>query len=333
MRDWREWLRAIGRMLDAGVESWAEEGVEVRRVIGGNNNALYRIEAEGQTFACKLCVADFRLRAAHEYAALRVFQNDRVDLAPEPVGLDESCEVVPYPAVAYRWLPGQALGPALSEAQLAALLASIQLMHTLEPDQHPGLDDSWFHWFDFSRYLDELAGFYAYSTWLETTQPAGRDLRARLDQLVSRCARAVTATPAKPDRESVARRICRADTNLANAIWNDDGRVRWVDWEYSGWGDPALELAELRWHAAMTPAQHDWLRAHYRRPRGDAGFDERLAVWDRIITTRWAFLILRALWSAHNGPDRVRLSRLPMPADQLRARLVQFIERAEHSVE
>lgn len=88
----------------------------------------------------------------------------------------------------------------------------------------------------------------------------------------------------------------------------------------------------MRWHVAMpglSQAQHDYLRRSYARPRGDAGFDERLAVWDRVVTTRWAFLILRALWSAHNGPDRLRLSRMPADPAQLRARLIQFIERAE----
>ena len=59
---------------------------------------------------------------------------------------------------------------------------------------------------------------------------------------------------------------------------------RWVDWEYSGWGDPALELADLRWHAALdglNSAEHNWLRNSYHRPSRDFGFEERLVVWDR----------------------------------------------------
>jgi thiamine kinase-like enzyme len=41
-----------------------------------------------------------------------------------------------------------------------------------------------------------------------------------------------------------------------------------VDWEYAGWGDPALDLADLRWHVvldAVSEEQHAWLRAQYRR--------------------------------------------------------------------
>ena len=329
----REWLRAVAAAHIAGADTRTEGSLTIQRVTGGNNNALYRIEADGQVIACKLCVADQRRRAACEYAALRLFQPAGLDVAPEPLGLDESCEVVPYPAVVYRWLPGEPLGPALTDAQLEALLASIQLMHTLEPGDCTEMADSWFHWFDFSLYLAELNDFHTqYSRWLATSDPDGNGLTNRLARLLNACKQFIATTHVNPGRDRIALRICRADTNLANAIWNGEHQVRWVDWEYSGWGDPALELAELRWHAAMTGLsdhQHAWLRARYQRPRDDDYFDERLAVWDRIITTRWCFLILRALWSAHNGPDRARLSRLPADPAQLRARFIQFIERAE----
>ena len=132
--------------------------------------------------------------------------------------------------------------------------------------------------------------------------------------------------------ERVPLRLCRVDPGLANALWCDDGQLRWVDWEYSGWGDPALDLADLRWHAALdglSSAEHEWLRNSYRRPTGDAGFEERLAVWDRLISARWAFLILRWLRSAHEGPDRERRTRPTNDVTMLRARMVRFIERAE----
>ena len=329
MREYRDWLRFIA----AGEDAHTDSGITIHRITGGNNNAIYRVEADGQVAACKLCVADERRRAAREYVTLHTLHGAGLDIAPEPLWLDESCEIVPYPAVAYRWLSGEPLDASVTDEQLAAVLASVQFMHTLEPERNPKLADTWLHWFDFCRYLPELDEFiYQYGPWLETSDPEGRALVERLAQLRDNCKRLIAATRVNPGRAHIALRICRADTNLANAIWSDEGRVRWVDWEYSGWGDPALELAEMRWHVAMlglSQAQHDYLRRSYERPRGDAGFDERLAVWDRIVTTRWCLIILRALWSAHNGPDRVRLSRMPADPAQLRARLVQFIERAE----
>ena len=328
-----DWLRVIAAARATGTDTRTDSGITIHRITGGNNNAIYRVEADGQVAVCKLCVVDERRRATREYATLHTLHGAGLDIASEPLWLDESCEIVPYPVVAYRWLTGEPLGLTITDRQLDAVLASVQLLHTLEPGQHPELTDTWFHWFDFARYLPELDEFInQYGPWLARDDPEGHELVERLVGLRDACKRLITTTRANPGRAHIALRLCRADTNLANAIWGDDGRVRWVDWEYSGWGDPALELAEMRWHAAMTglnQEQHDWLRASYRRPPDDASFDERLAVWDRIITTRWAFLILRALWSAHNGPDRVRLSQMPADSAELHARLIQFIERAE----
>jgi len=198
---------------------------------------------------------------------------------------------------------------------------------------HRNLLDARFHWFDFQLYIDEQRSFLAeYGPWLAAHEPGGTALLDRMRRLVDACAEVVARSDVTPDREHVPLRLCRVDSNLANAIWCDDGRLRWVDWEYSGSGDPALDLSDFRWHAALdglSDEQHAWLRENYRRPEGDETFDERLKMWDRILVTRWPLLILRSLWSQHNGPDRVRLTQAVVDVAEVRARLVRFIERAE----
>ncbi len=335
MSEARGWLRAVAAAYAAGADTWTEDSVTVRRVTGGFNNALYRVEANGQRYACKLCVADECRRASREYAALCLLHAAGLDIAPRHLWLDESCTVVPFPAVAYHWLPGQPLSPSPTAQQLASLLDSFHCLHTLQLGDFADHDvhDAWAHWFDFELYLAELRDFLAkYGPWLVATDPDGRDLRDRLARLVDGCAEVVLTAAVNPGRESVPLRLCRVDPNLANTVWSGDGQLRWVDWEFSGWGDPALDLAELRWHAAsaeMSEDQHAWLRHNYRRPAGDHDFEERLTVWDRLRATRWPFLILRWLWSEHNGPDRVRLTRPAADVVELRVRLVRFIERAE----
>lgn len=337
--DWiRGWLPAVAAAHAANSHTWTERGVTVRRVTGGANNALYCVEAGDQRYVCKLCVADERRRAAREYGALRLLQAAGLDIAPQPLWLDESCTILPYPAVVYRWLPGDPLAPPLTQEQLAALIGSIQRLHAIRPGdvEHIELSGAWFHWFDFAPYLDELRRFLTeYGPWLVTADPEGHDLADRLARLVDGCAAFVATTTADPGREVVPLRLCRVDPNLANAVWSGDGRLRWVDWEYSGWGDPALDLADLRWHAALSSlgaAQHAWLRNCYRRPAGDDDFESRLMVWDHLLATRWAFLILLMLWIGHHGPDRVRLTLPPADVIDLRARLIRFIARAEQVV-
>jgi len=331
-----DWLHAVAAAPygHAGADTWTSDGATVHRVTGGFNNALYRVEADGQAYACKLCVVDESQRAAREYGALRLLDEAGLDIAPRPVLLDTSCAIVPFPAVVYEWLPGQALGPTPTDEQLAALLEGFHHLHSLRPgDVTIDLPDAWFHWFAFAPYVADLRDMLArYGPWLATTDPDGQVLYDRLARLVDGCGEIARKTSVDPGRERVPLRLCRVDHNLANAVWGADARLRWVDWEYCGWGDPAVELAELRWHASLaglSEAQHAWIRDSFPRPAGDHAFEERLWVCDCLRLTRWPLLILRWLWSQGHGPDRVRLSRPAADPAELRARLVRFVERAE----
>jgi len=91
------WLDVVAAAHAAGAETWNGRGVTVHRIAGGANNALYRVEAGGQSCACKLCVADERHRAAREYGTLQLLHAAGLDVAPHPLWLDESCTVLPYP--------------------------------------------------------------------------------------------------------------------------------------------------------------------------------------------------------------------------------------------
>lgn len=329
-------LRVVTEMHASGLPAWKGRGLTVNRVSGGHNNALYQVSSGRDQIACKLCVPDNRRRASQEYGALTVLTAAGLDLAPEPLWLDETCIIAPYPAVLYRWLPGEAVTHPLSQKQLDAFVETIQQCHDVRIEEHvtQALKDSWFHWFDAQAYLREMQSFLdSYGDWL-APQSGGSTLRQRLDSLLALVVGMVRAVRLDLHRAHVPLRLCRVDANLRNCIW-DGSALRWVDWEYSGWGDPALDLADLRWHAAldeMSPQQHAWVRERYRRPSNDATFEQRLAMYDHLLVTRWPFLILRAWWSSHNGPDRQRLSRDSEHPEDLRRRFLHFLERAERFV-
>ena len=290
---------------------------------------------DGQQIACKLCVPDDRQRAAREYRVMQLLRSAGADVTPEPLWLDESCTFAPFPAVLYRWLSGEPLPTEMTRAQWTAFAGTIQQIHSLRHDNcgDSGLPDAWFHWFDFEAYLAELERLLQqYGPWLSATPPDGASVHARLARIVAACGACLRASGVDPARGRVPLSLCRVDANRLNAIWGVDGRLRWVDWEYSGWGDPALDLADLRWHAALenvSAGQHDWLRAAYQRPTGDSTFDARLDAFDHLLVSRWPLLVLRLLWSQANGTDRLRLSQTPEDQTALWARFIRFVERAE----
>ena len=329
------WLTVIARARNVDANEWHEDSAFVKRIGGGANNAVYRLDVDGEAYACKVCVVDERHRAQREYAALDLLQRAKIDLAPQPILLDESCALFQFPIVVYRWLDGSPLKLPLTQTQLCALLDSIQALHSIRSEDYPSaqLLNAFFHNFNFDFYIRELGEFFKdYRDWLVANDSEGQSLANRMNRVLDHCIENVTHTRVNPSRDHIALRLSHVDPNLANTVWQSGQPLRWVDWEFAGWGDPALELADLRWHISLdelTESQHVWLRANYRRPENDSEFDERLHIWDSILVTRWCFLILRLLWSAHNGPDRLRLTQFVVTPDEARRRLIRMSARAE----
>jgi thiamine kinase-like enzyme len=326
-------MKTVGEAYRLNQDQYERAGLSVDRIRSGMNNALYRVTAGSRRYACKLCVADERRRAPREFAALQLLAGRGADIAPHPVGIDENACLSPFPALIYDWLDGTPLNRSADADQLAGLADALHRLHAVQPAGRAVGPDAWFHWFALDPYLAELAGFLdSYHDWIIDRLPGGADLYTRLARLVDACMRSVRSRQVDISREGVPLRFCHVDPNPANLIWGRDGRMRWVDWEYSGWGDPALDLAEYRWHErwdGQTEAQNLWLRRRYAAPPGDDAFWERVALWDCLLATRWPFLTLRWMWSIQHGPERLRLTLQDVRQSELRVRLDRLIQRAE----
>jgi thiamine kinase-like enzyme len=332
-------LRVVNEARNQGLDEYQQAAWRVERIRGGMNNALYRVKSGEAVFACKLCVLDERRRAEREYTALELLHQRGIDIAPKPVGIDRSGSSVLYPAVVYEWCEGSPMNPERNSSHLHILLDSVQSMHACrpEPDDRRRLripvQKAWFHWFERTPYIDELSDFMEkYAPWLRRISNEGQALSKRLERLVRAGGERLAGMPVALDCEALPLCFCHVDPNSNNAILGADGQVRWVDWEYSGWGDPALDLAEYRWHiayAGLSASQQAWFREAYQPAQDDINFMQRLAFWDGLLAVRWPLLLLRWLWSREHGPDRMRLSTVEAEKTDLWGRLVWLIERAE----
>ena len=105
------------------------------------------------------------------------------------------------------------------------------------------------------------------------------------------------------------------DGNPDNILCDENRQLTFVDWEYSGAGDPAYDLAELRWHPGaghLPAAWWDEALASYVPPVKDAEFTERLALYSRLLPIWWVGRsALYLLEGAGQVPARPRLSSIP----------------------
>lgn len=290
----------------------------ISRVLGGANNLLFRATSDAGDFAIKFTIRDQRERASREYDALRVLAAHDLHIAPAPVLLD--CESYPQPVVVQQWLSGEMLAAA------------------------PTADDNW------RRLIAHYATIHSVTPATTTLALSGAVLTARsgaacrtlIDEQMALLPREAwpTALPSLIERlEAVlsvdwpepAVALCRVDANTSNFI-RRSGAWASVDWENSGWGDPAFEIAELLSHpayAAVAPARLAWVIDHYCRRSGAPDAAIRIGVYYRTMLVWWVCRLARTLYDVPRGLDRRLVERPAGWEKQTSATLQHYLRLAE----
>lgn len=114
-----------------------------------------------------------------------------------------------------------------------------------------------------------------------------------------------------PDWPPPPLRLCRVDPNLSNFIGQPAGVVS-VDWENSGWGDPAFEIADLMAHPAYSaiPASR-WpdVIDTYCAMVQDPTAATRIAVYCKTMLVWWVARFARMLYEVPQGLDQRLVAR------------------------
>ncbi len=231
----------LGALLTFLSEAWPREpgqfrGWTFRRVSGGANNLVYRVRESDETYAVKFCLADERDRAGREYAALSLLNDFSIPLAPKALLLER--EHYALPVVVQAWLEGEVMRPPVSEAAWDTLLTYYAALHSVT--QSPGAVARALH----------TASSVAEGRALIRGQLEHLPEAAYLSGLNGVLER-FEAWPS-PSWPQPRLALCRVDPNPTNFVRTRDG-LRSVDWENSGWGDPAFEIADLLVHPACQP--------------------------------------------------------------------------------
>lgn len=86
-----------------------------------------------------------------------------------------------------------------------------------------------------------------------------------------------------------------------------------MDWEYSGWGDPAFDVANLMTHVAfkdVPPARWNWFVDRCCGLMADATAAVRIRAYHEIMLVWWCARLARYLYEFPRGLDE-RLAAWP----------------------
>ncbi len=267
-------------------------GWQVTCIEGGANNLLYRATGATDDLAIKFCIRDERDRAGREFASLTVLQDLGLDLAPRPLLLDR--ERYSQPVVVQTWLEGDLLTePPATEPEWRCLLEYFMALHTVTPEKTSLRFPSAF--LNMNRAEDGKRLIRKQKTLFpEEAQPAA------LHRLTERIE--AKPFPEWPDPPVV---LCHADSNGLNFL-RRKGPWAAVDWEYSGWGDGAFEIADLITHPFYTEvsASHwEWVMDAYAELCGDRGVITRIRTYTLLLNAWWAVRQARMLYEIPLGLD------------------------------
>ncbi|MEM7336304.1 MAG: phosphotransferase, partial [Chloroflexota bacterium] len=272
------------------------------------SNDLYDLIKDNQRFILKAYLkADEQEEAPRrEFQALTLLE--ATDLAPKPIFFNPQAG----PFVIYEFMKGEMWDRKRpSSSQLTELADAWLTINAVQNEQHWLARGSQHP----IRYPWVKKMFYEYGAWLETAVYANKATIKRLNQSLQHI---------KPIFQKIAettpkRLFSRSDPRFANFIERPNGRLGMIDWEDSGWHDPAYATADLLLHANQEDllTLDEWqpfLNPYFaERTRTDPQFEQRFVWYMAVLPFFWLGLFLKLSITHHtNGTfDQWQINQLP----------------------
>ncbi|MBB4394110.1 aminoglycoside phosphotransferase family protein [Bradyrhizobium sp. ERR14] len=268
----------------------------------GGNNRVFRLEmAEGPPLALKHYPSDGRDRLGQEYDALTFLSRHGIASTPRPIAKDADAF-----CALYQWFDGDAavLHPQGDDAdQLADFLIELQKLRDAEGAQT--LRNASASIFSpeeaIAQYEQRLDGLTRESqdhpelrTFIDgslvpSTAVAIRRLRQRYAEL---------GWDPAADLLPAHRALSPSDFGLHNALRAEDGRLRFIDFEYFGWDDPVKLLSDTAIHPGSDLPATGANRLIERLTQAFAARDDAFAIRRDVLYpvfgAIWCLIVLNA---------------------------------------
>ena len=238
--------------------------IEIQLCSGGGNNRTYKVKTQQGTFAVKKYfsqLADRRNRLASEFAFLTYAQSVTMQQTPTPYCYDEDAGLA-----LYEFINGTSLG--VDDIHDAEIDQAISFFTALNQQPHSWIDTlplASEACFSLQAHLDLIAARIEGLQQIIPNKPEDKDairlvqkLKIVWSDLVTHILRAAAAARIDfhlPLKQSL-RCISPSDFGFHNALKTADGSLRFLDFEYAGWDDPAKMVGDFFSQLAVPVSEH-----------------------------------------------------------------------------
>lgn len=309
------------------------EDCSLEQLPGGGNNRVFRVEASGGRALLKAYFQhpeDRRDRLGAEYPFCVFAWDSGVRSLPRPLAQDTANKLGLYEFIEGRkLLPHEAGGPAI--AQALTFLMEVNRRRQLPAAQVlPTASEAFFtlggHLECIERRLRVLGDMApaseidreAAAFVQEQLAPGWRRVRDGIER------QAADGLALETEIPPADRRLSPSDFGFHNAIRTDEGRLRFIDFEYAGWDDLAKTVSDFFCQVAMPIGlehlEHvvETLAAGLSEPRL---FRQRVALLLPVYRVKWCCIVL-------NEFVRVSSSRRRFAGADLEAKKVTQLQKA-----
>jgi hypothetical protein len=285
------------------------------RAARGVNGQVYRIRYTGdepdlieyRDLAVKITRYDVRDRITREHTAFTILHETGHTICPQPYLLEhEIPDLSGASLLVSSWLPGRRLEVPPSPQDKRTwrdILYALSAAHHVNPKQVDTHVDI--------AMMPALTPHDLF-TVIESRHSAlppgdiGGLSITQLDRLIE----AVVGLVRQQWQAPVQVGLIQCDPDPTNMIAHDS-TIRLVDWEYSGWADPAYEIGDLCAQPMYFDLPDDhraWIRTEYGRIMEDNTAATRAGIYEVLMNAFWVFSLSQRLANAERSeqyrPDR-----------------------------
>ena len=286
-------LTAVERAIQNEQDELTDGDLRLTRIYGGMNGIIYRVN----DWCVKVRKRDERNRALREHQTLQAL--DGFSVAPEPLGYYPNLDTFPGDVVISTWVDGVVLDD-LSDAPFDVwerIMTTLSIIHSITPDVAPHITDAVVP----TRSTDDLVAEIERRLSMLSDGQLGHITKAEMGLLWEKFKSETTP------HHSTSDGLIVCDVNSNNLI--DDGEhVLIVDWENAGWGDPAIDMADLLVRPNFVGLPDDkHMRIIEIYANGDSAIIERILAYERLMQFMWLILSTRGF--SDNQPERFKGTR------------------------